>query len=101
MPPYRCALEEPRRSTRGVQAVRPKADRLQGAADRAGLDQLAGVDGGSILEALAVADGIDAPRLALDLARLRQLVERGEPGFVAEVILAVAHGRDAQSSAFV
>ena len=39
----------------------------------------------SILEALAVADGVDAAGLALHLARLRQLFQRGEAGLVAEI----------------
>ena len=91
MPPYRSRSKNHAGSARRVQSVRTEADGLQRSADCARLDELASADGGAILKSLAVADGIDAARLALHAARLRQLIERGEAGFVAEIILAVAH----------
>ena len=59
-------VEEPRRPRLHVDAVRAEADGLDDLADRAGLDELRGLDRRAILEALAVHDRVDAAGLGLD-----------------------------------
>ena len=83
-------------SGRGVVAdpVRPEADRLQHAADRAGLDQLAGGDGGGLRVVLGIEDREDAAGLGLHAAQLGELVERRRARLVEHHVLAVAHGAD-------
>ena len=84
-----------------VHAVRPEPDGLHDAADRARLDQLAGLDRGAVLEPLAVHDRVDAARLRLHPAHLGELLERGDARLVGHVVLAVLHHADAERRALV
>ena len=68
---------------------------------RAGLDEFARLHRGALLEVLAEADRVDAPRLGLHLADLGELLQRGHAGLVGHEVLAVAHGLHAQRRAFV
>ena len=95
------AIEEPRRTRLRVHAMRPEPDGLDDAADRAGVDQLAGLDGRPVLVALAVEDRVDAPGLGLDAAHLGQLLERRHARLVGHEVLAVAHDLDAERRALV
>ena len=81
--------------------MRPEADRLHDPADRAGLDQLAGLDGRAVLEPLAVHDRVDAPGLRLHATHLGELLERGDARLVGHVVLAVLHHADAERRALV
>ncbi len=81
--------------------MRAQTDGLQWTADGARLDRLAGAHRGPILETLAVADRVDSTSLPLNRARLRQLVERGEAGFIDEVVLAMAHRGNTQTGTLV
>ena len=101
MPPKRGRSKNHAGRVCRTHAVRPEADGLHDAADGAGLHELAGADGRAVLEALAVHDRIDAPRLRLHAAHLGQLIERGDARLVDHVVLAVLHHADAERRALV
>ena len=101
MPPKRAFSKNHAGRAFGLIAVRPEADRLDHAADRAGLDQLAGPDRRAVLESLAVHDRVDAARLRLHAPHLGELLERGDARLVGHVVLAVLHHADAERRALV
>ena len=74
-PAKATAVEEPRRALAGAHAMRSQPDGLHDATDRAGLDELACLDGCAVLEALAVHDGVDAASISLHASHFRQLFE--------------------------
>ena len=76
--------------------VRRDVDRLDDFADRAGLDQLAGLHRGRHLQKLAVHDAINAMGLGDRLAHLRKLLQRGGAGLVAEEVFTAMHHPHAQ-----
>ena len=81
--------------------VRRDVDRLNHFADGAGLDQFAGFDGSLHFQPLAVHDGVDSSGFGDGLAHFGQFLERGDAGLVAEKILAVLHGANADGGALV
>ena len=90
------AFEEPRGTGLRIHAVWPETDGLHDPADRPGLDELRGANGRAVFEALAVHDGINAPRLRLHATDLGELVERRDARLVDHVVLPVLHHADAE-----
>ena len=97
-PAVALALEEPRGAILRIHPMRREADSLNHPADGARTHQLAG-----LRDRLALVtfdeDGIDAFRLRLHAAKLRELFERRRAGLVDHEVLAVAHDRDTESRA--
>ena len=89
-------LKKPGRARCQLGTVRREDGHLEHLADGAGPDQLARLHGRAHVEALAEVHRVDAPRLSLDAAHLRQLGEGRHAGLVGHVVLAVLHGADAQ-----
>ena len=81
--------------------VRRDVDRLDDLADGPGLHQLAGLDGGLHLQPFAVHDGVDLLGFGDGLADRGEIFERGDAGLVAEEVLAVLHGANADAGALV
>src|SRR5262245_48679933 len=94
-------VPEPRRARLRIDAMRAEADSLDDFADSAGFDQLAGFDGGGILESLAVHNRIDALRLPLYVSGLGQLRERGGAWLVDHEVLAAPHHANAERRAII
>ena len=94
-------FEEPRRPGLRRHLVRAHPDRLDDPANRSALHQLAGADGGAVLEPFAVHDRVDAFGLRLHLAHFGELLERRDSRLVDHVVLAVLHHADPERRALV
>ena len=92
-------LEVPCRARGWIGAVRSQPDGLHYLADRPGVDQLARLDAGVVVQPLAEADRINAPGFRLHLADMLQLFQGDDSGLIAHVIFAVLHHPHAQRGA--
>src|SRR5688572_10911253 len=81
--------------------MRRQVDGLDHLADRALLNELAGVNSRTHFQALRVHDGEFAPGVLDRLADLGELFERGNRRLVTQVILASLHGANAERRAQV
>ena len=88
------ALEEPLRACLQSRKMGSGANDINDFANGAAPHQLRSLDGGAVLEAFAVVDGLDALRLRLHPPYLIQLPQCGETWLVAHEILAMAHRRN-------
>src|SRR5271170_2734497 len=81
--------------------VRRDVDRLDDLADGSGLDQLARLDGRFDLQPFAIHDGVDLVGFGDGLADRRKIFESGDARLVAEKVLAVLHGANADAGALI
>src|SRR5665647_165211 len=92
-------LEEPRRPGCRREAVRPEADHLHDASDRAGLDELGREHGRLDVDAFGVVDAVLAARAGYGFSRRGELLESREGCLVREVVLARVHDAQTQRAA--
>src|SRR5215469_7298511 len=81
--------------------VRRDVDGLDNFADRALMDEVSRIDGGSYLKPFAVHDGVDPLGLGYGFAHFGKLIARRDAGLVGEKVLALFHGAHAERSPFV
>src|SRR4051794_3625450 len=85
------AHKEPRRAAFIARTMWPQPDCIDDFPDCPTADHFGGESRSTVLEALAIVNGVNALRLGLNLARCCQLLQRSKTGLVTQIVLAMLH----------